>query len=700
LAARLDITVPLCNHRTNLPILKKARNLLNTRASAAIAAVTVAIVRLQLCQSSREICNWVMLLQSMRRCAVLIPVAFLALAIVWTWPLAVYLSSRIPHDPGDPILNIWLLWWNAHAVPFTERWWNPPIFYPMPGALALSEHLAGIGLVATPLQWFHASALSAYNVAFVLSFALSGYFTFLLVQRLIPASAAPDTRSIAGLCGALAYGFGPYRAGQLAHIQVLTSQWMPLALLAMHVYLASGKRLWLLVFVAAWIVQALSNGYYLLFFPVLVACWLAWFVDWRRAPARGVAIAMTWAGASLLLVPGLLHYADLQRRLGVGRSAEEMLIFSANLRSFFHASGMLALWRSSAARTTEDFLFPGVTSVVLVIAGCAAALRGRASLRGAQSGVLQEPHDRADARGDEARGFSRSPLVFYVGAAVILWALALGPAPSRSWMLILMHPYTWLAQLPGFNALRVPARFAMLATLCFAVAAGLGFARVAPRVSRLRWFVAGIAIAGLLADGWMREMPLATPPGRVIFPDVPQALLLSLPANDGNTDVTAMYRQTLHGRPIVNGYSGHTPSHYRILSVALRRGDPSAIAELAKGRPLVITVNQSLDGSGDLRRVVEGLPGVQVQGGSSAGAMYVVPAAASARTAPLGDPWPGVVRPDGRDGAERSFPDSSSERDRCRTRSSGPSAPRGRTPSRRAPPRTRRRVQRRYGTAR
>jgi hypothetical protein len=35
--------------------------------------------------------------------------AFLELAVVWTWPLARHLSTRIPHDPGDPILNIWLL---------------------------------------------------------------------------------------------------------------------------------------------------------------------------------------------------------------------------------------------------------------------------------------------------------------------------------------------------------------------------------------------------------------------------------------------------------------------------------------------------------------------------------------------------------------------------------------------------------------
>ena len=126
--------------------------------------------------------------------------------------------------------------------------------------------------------------------------------------------------------------------------------------------------------------------------------------------------------------------------------------------------------------------------------------------------------------------------------------------------------------------------------------------------------------------------------------DVPQALMLALPANEGQVDVAAMYRQTVHGRPIVNGYSGYTPPHYVILSLALRRGDPSVITELAKGRPLVITVNTTLDAKGELRRLVEGLPGIEPRGGSSAGAMFVLPALPAARLAPVGDPWPASLR--------------------------------------------------------
>jgi len=555
----------------------------------------------------------------MRRGALGSFVAFLALAVLWTWPLAAHFTSRIPHDPGDPILNIWLLWWNAHAVPFTAHWWSPPIFHPMAGALALSEHLAGLAVVTTPLQWLGASPLTAYNAALILSFALSGFFAFLLVRRLAGPAGEPSATIAAG-CAGLAYGFAPYRAGQLAHLQVLTSQWMPLALLAMHAYLDDGKRRWLALFACAWLVQALSNGYYLLFFPVLIALWLAWFVDWKREYARGLALAAVWVVASLPLVPVLLKYADIHRGLGLARTPDEMTIFSAKPASFLHASGMLAFWPSTPTDTTEVYLFPGVTPIALVIAGCAAGL-----LRWRRSSP------------------SRSPFVFYAAAAAIMWAFAFGPAPQDSpgsWL----HPYTLLAWLPGFNSLRVPARFAMLGTLCLAIAAGLGASRVLPRRRALRTVVAALAIAGLAADGWMLPMPLAVPPGRVILPAVPDALVLELPANDGPTDTAAMYRSMQHGRPIVNGYSGHTPPHYVILSQALRRQDPGALTELARGRPLVISVNPSFDYGGHLLRLVQGIPGIQPHGSSSGGALFVLPAQPAARAAPVGDPWPMTFR--------------------------------------------------------
>src|SRR5262245_31756144 len=60
------------------------------------------------------------------------------LTVIQTWPLAARLSSVLPNDLGDPVLNAWIIWWNAHAVPLTARWWNGPIFWPSQGTLAFS----------------------------------------------------------------------------------------------------------------------------------------------------------------------------------------------------------------------------------------------------------------------------------------------------------------------------------------------------------------------------------------------------------------------------------------------------------------------------------------------------------------------------------------------------------------------------------
>ncbi len=44
-------------------------------------------------------------------------VAFLSLATFRTWPLAQSLSTPIPSDAGDPILNTWLFWWTRGRDP-------------------------------------------------------------------------------------------------------------------------------------------------------------------------------------------------------------------------------------------------------------------------------------------------------------------------------------------------------------------------------------------------------------------------------------------------------------------------------------------------------------------------------------------------------------------------------------------------------
>jgi hypothetical protein len=536
---------------------------------------------------------------------------FVLLAVVWTWPVALHLGTRVPHDLGDPILNTWILWWNAKVIPFTPTWWSPPMLVPVRGVLALSEHLAGLGVFATPIQLLGGTPLLAYNSCLLLSYALSGWFACLLVYRLTGSR-------IAGICAGVAFATAPYRAGQLAHLQVLASQWMPMVLLGLHEYLSTGRRRWLAVFAAAWLLQALSNGYYLLFLPVLIALWLAWFVDWRRAARRGVALLTTWMAASVALVPVLLEYRHVHSALGLTRMPGEVARFSATIGSFLHAPPMLALWPTANVPSQEDFLFPGVTAIVVTIGGLLTFA------------VRRTGEDEAIAPESSRR---RGALWFYALATLLMWACAFGPGQESNDPSAWLRPYRWLTMLPGYDGLRVPARFAMLGSLCLSISAGLAIARIESLGRRVFPAVAALALAGLVADGLMRPVPLGTPPPRAILPPPADAPVLELPADDARVNVAAMYRSIDHGRPIVNGYSGYTPPHYVILSLALRRGDSSPLGYLARGRPLAIIVNDQFDAGGEFRSMVEGLPSIERIGSTSAGTVFRLPA--RAREAPV-----------------------------------------------------------------
>ena len=54
--------------------------------------------------------------------------------------------------------------------------------------------------------------------------------------------------------------------------------------------------------------QALTNGYYLLFFPVLIFGWICVFTRWRTEWRRATAVFCAWAVFSLPLLPLLYKY--------------------------------------------------------------------------------------------------------------------------------------------------------------------------------------------------------------------------------------------------------------------------------------------------------------------------------------------------------------------------------------------------------
>src|SRR5262249_9226111 len=208
---------------------------------------------------------------------------------------------------------------------------------------------------------------------------------------------------------------------------------------------------------------------------------------------------------------------------------------------------------------------------------------------------------------------SRSIPAFYAFAMAVMYVLALGPSPTLFGRPIFYEPpYAWLMRLPGFDVLRVPARFAMLAVLCQSMLVGLARATQSRRATvrpREQGVWLGVACAALLADGWVRLTVVApSPPAPADWGNA--AAILELPAGRPELDFPAIYHGMFHGRPIVNGYSGYAPPHYIPLAHALRDRHYEAIGELAAFGPIAVAIDnasvqsaEAVEGMGRLQRI-------------------------------------------------------------------------------------------------
>src|SRR6185295_14220241 len=238
-------------------------------------------------------------------------------------------------------------------------------------------------LQALPIYALTRNPILCYNLLFLSTFALAGLGMFLLGREL--------TGSVtAGLVAGLAFAFTPSRIANIPHLQVLSSAWMPFVLYGLHRYFETGRVRPLAGAAAAWLVQNLSSGYYLLFFTPIVILYIAWELTrrarWRDAGTLiriGCAIAIVLAATA----PFLLPYLEL-RRLGFSpRSLTETQRFSADVYAYFTADPNLRLWGpiAQAWPKSEGLLFPGLTIVALAAMGIVREKTGKSAKNAEQT---------------------------------------------------------------------------------------------------------------------------------------------------------------------------------------------------------------------------------------------------------------------------------------------------------------------------
>ena len=573
--------------------------------------------------------------------------AYLVLTLVATWPLVLGLGRDVAWDLGDSVLVMWILSWDCEQFirilggEFTRVWtfFDANIFYPAPLTLAYSDHLLAQAIQVFPIWAATNNPILAYNLLFISTFVLSGLGAYLLVREL---TGSP----VAGFVAGLLFAFAPYRLPQSSHLQVLSAQWMPLALYGFTRYVGSGRIRPLAGAAATLVLQNLSSGYHLLYFPPFAVAYVLWEVA-RRQRWRDRRMWLQLTGAAIVVAcataPFLLPYAAMRTLWNTLRPAAEVARFSADVYSYGTAFSDQPVWGGvlQAYPKPEADLFPGLVPLVLAIVGIAwrahrdetvttqspavaprwfgRVLGAAVILHLAAAGaVLISRRISWDLGWFEIRMSNVNQLLLRAAVAFALMLLvspvtrqrarvfcfnrgfpvcglliaawlSLGPLPQAQGRPVeIAAPYGVLYEhVPGFDGLRVPARFGMIEALMLAILGGYG----AHALIRARWGGAILAAGAVFfflestripftTNGMAPIRGFSTPEPRVYRPGRAPAVyremarqpsgsvLVEFPFGQPDYDLRAMFYSTVHWHQLVNGYSGVFPPHYGLLTSA------------------------------------------------------------------------------------------------------------------------------------
>jgi hypothetical protein len=455
-------------------------------------------------------------------------VVFALLTVAMMWPIARHPASLAsPHQ--DVYFNMWRLRWTAHALASSPaHLFDGNIFHPEKATLALSDAMLVEGIVAAPLVWAGVKPVLVHNLMMLLPIAASGLAMFALAWHLTGSRGA-------GLLAGIAFAYAPYRFEHLMHMELQWTIWMPLALLALHRALETGRWKYGLATGAFAALQMLSCIYYGIFLAAILvpAALLLAFAD-RRVPWQTAAPPLAVGAVLALTVCAVYARPYMRQHDRVGdRSVAEVVAFSATPVNYLAVPEGNRLYGSPARPGRgERRLFPGATVVLLAFTGL----------------LLRRPSRRA---------------LVYVAILVVAFEASLG---FNGYLYPVLHRFV-----PVFRGLRAMARLGIVVVMALSVLAAFGYAGlVAGRTARVRWLAVAV-LAGLMLAEYATRLPLvefpnSPPPLYRLLARLPPGVVAELPApaNDRLPGVEPQraYMSTFYWFPIVNGYSGNYPASY------------------------------------------------------------------------------------------------------------------------------------------
>ena len=303
-------------------------------------------------------------------------VFFLAATLILTYPVVAQLDSHAAGAPyGDEFESVRLIWWTQAALARGLHPAEQPLlaypdgfFSPVQWAAPVA-HLAGLPFVLV------VSPLAAYNLAFLLSFVLTGWAAYLFCYELT------GHRGAALLGGLVIMAF-PGRLGHATagHLGIITNYWRMLYLWSLlRVWRGAGWRTAVLggVFLGLTLATApTALVYEVIPLTILIGGGLIWYYRhaWRRwlRPALilfavGGALALFFYGP--LLVASLNGSLDYLQDAGVVQYSTDLLAYvtPSPFNPVLSGLGLIPAWAGAVLgdATIEGSAYLGLIAVLL-----------------------------------------------------------------------------------------------------------------------------------------------------------------------------------------------------------------------------------------------------------------------------------------------------------------------------------------------
>lgn len=380
---------------------------------------------------------------------ILIILIYFAFTVFFTYPLIKDLSESVPADLGDPLLNVWTIWWDMEQILHLniKNYFDANVMFPYKNALAFSEHLTGEAILGLPFYIIIKNPLTVYNILYLLSFVIAGLGAYLLTKRL-------TNNTLASFIAGFIYAFVPHRFGQIGHIQTLFSGFFPICFLFLIRFidhLRIRDSLFLSLFI---IIQSLMNMYYVVYLAItLLTIGIPYAIFKKRIFEIRLYLLsiLIIIISAVALLPFLLPYIELKEAFGLQRDIRTIASLPdiKNLIGINRFNKIYADYLKQLDINEGSFFLGISVSLISII------------------GIL-------------SNGIKEIYKIIFIILIIVSFLITAGPEPIIHYKSIKLNYgfiYRFLYEyFPAFNGTRVPMRFYIFIILSVSLFAGSTFA--------------------------------------------------------------------------------------------------------------------------------------------------------------------------------------------------------------------------------